>query len=280
LFTLLAVKAFRIFVISVAVLAIGSASAKPPKAQPAPPQKQAVEELEYQVAALKLLRELDPSSEQVQAITAAAKSSAGKPGAIPAAPAEYKTALSEYADALADGDEDKIDTAEDKVDDLRDSLKVEPLPDIAPTEGARSAADKIVALLTPAQLANYIAEHADEVPGPVQTLLDAADQSRSSSGDDFAALKSEAAGQFAMLVAGVSTADAGPVESAAAAWLEQIKAMSDKQYDAGLDERTRQVKAMAHGVDSFVVLRHWMDREMVDLLSNPQLSSAAKRLKI
>jgi hypothetical protein len=271
------VKPLRTSLTLLVLCAIGSAYAKSPKPVPA---RQAVDELEYQVAAMKMLRDLDPSPEQLQAIAAAAKSSAGKPATIPAAPAEYKAALSEYADALADGDDDKIDTAEDKVEDLRESLKIEPLPDVTPTDGARAGADKIVALLTPAQLAGYVAEHADEVPDPVQTLLDAADQMRTAKPEELAGLKSEAVSQFAMLVAGVKPADAGPVESAAGAWLDQVKAMPDKQYDAGLDERTRQIKAMTRDVDPFAVLRHWMDREMIDLLSNPQLAASAKRLKV
>jgi hypothetical protein len=255
-----------------------SSFAKPPK--PAESPKVQVGELEYQIVALKLLRQLNPTGDQVQAMLAVSAASGGKPAVIPVAPAEFKTALSEYADALAEGDDDKIGTTEDRVDDLRDELKIDAPPDPLPTEGARAAADKIVAKLSPAQLAGYLAEHADEVPDPVGTLIDAADQSRAATADEFAAVKSEAAEQFGMLVGGVDPAASAPLATAAADWLEKVKRVPDKDYEAGRDQRVRDVRAMTHDVDSFVVLRHWMDREMVDLLSNPQLAVSLKRLKL
>ncbi len=251
-------------------------SAKPPKAEP---PKQRVDELEYEVVALQSLRELDVTPEQLAVLAAAAVKSAGKAPGLPPATAEFKAALSAYADALAVGDDDKIGDAEEKVDDLRDSLQVDPPPEVPATDGARAEADRVVALLTPAQLAGYVAEHSDEVPDPVQTLLDAAESMRSADAGEQASVKAEAAKQFGMLVAGVDPAAAAPVAAAAEQWLGKAQKMSDPDFEAGRAELTKQAKAMVVTVDSFAVLRHWMDRELVDLLANPQLGPAVKRVK-
>ena len=85
--------------------------------------------------------------------------------------------LRSLREAPVHGDEDKVSDIQTKVDQLRDAEKIEPDLDFPITDSARAKAADVLAMLSTAKIANYIAAHSDDVPGAAETILDALDQS-------------------------------------------------------------------------------------------------------
>jgi hypothetical protein len=237
--------------------------------------------LEYQVAALETLQQFDLSPDQLRAIQKLASSV--KPAKVAdhvKISDEYRNALSEYRKALLTGDEDKIADAEDKVSDIRDKDENATEPDIDATESAREAAPKLLAILHPSQVASYISEHSDDVPDPVQTMIDALDEGEGKTGDDYASIKSEAADQVAVLLAGIDPKAQEPIAKKVSDWIDSNHKLSADELKNKRQSLEASAKEIVKQPDPIECLRHWLERDLADLLSNPELSeSLSSRLK-
>jgi hypothetical protein len=232
-------------------------------------------DLELQVAALTTLDELDVTPEQVKQLTAMAAETAATPAtdALPArGSSEYHTALLALRDALAGGEDDKVDDAEEKVDDLRDSQNIEPSVEFDITDAAKAKAPGALKLMGTSQIANYISMHSDEVPDAMDTILDGLDKCKDGSDADFASMRDEAADQVGLLAAGLDKTAADAVGQKVTDLLNQARQMPQKKLDAGRPALERAAQKITRSIDSFTGLRHWMSREMADLLSNPQIT--------
>jgi len=266
----------RIFALPAILLAIvGIVPSLPAAGQPARGN------LELEVAALTRLHDLELTNEQLQSF----KKLAGEvtPGKAPApgkmTPA-YRNALAALRSALVQADEEKISDAQDKVDDLRDEQDIEPQTDVTISDSARKHTDEAMELLTATQIAAYLAEHSDDVPDALQTMLDAVDESPGMSETDYASLKSEAAEQVAMLLVGLDPSAQEPIVKKVGQWLDRAKAMTDADVKSKRPQLEQSAKEIVGKPDPMAQLRHWMEREMADLLSNPQTSAAlAARVK-
>jgi len=240
--------------------------------------------LELQVDALQRVRDFELTPEQCAALR---KQAAGTAATLPAEAAAatpevtpgYLAALTALRDALVDGDEEKISDASDKVEELRDAQMVDTEPDIEATDAALKAAPPVLAHISASQVAAYLAEHADDVPDAWKTMLDALDQCHTDKPADYAELRSEAASQVALLLVGLDRTSAEPIEQKVGQWLDKAHALSDedlKAKRAKLEEEARQIVGQP---DSIEQVRHWMQREVADLLSNPELGNALGLIK-
>lgn len=228
--------------------------------------------LELQVAALTTLNDLDLSPEQMRALRKLSQGAAGKPIAVNSARLtdDYRAALTSLRDALVADDDEKIADAEDKVDQIRDDEEIDPESDVEMSDSARKVAPEALKILTTSQIAAYLGEHADDVPSPLETMLDALDDCRGTSAADFNGLRSEAADQVALLVAGLDPKAAKPVADKVSEWLDKARTMSDRDFKAKSGELNESARQIVAGYDPVEGLRHWMEGEMADLLSNPQ----------
>jgi hypothetical protein len=225
--------------------------------------------LEYQIAALETLQQLDLSTNQIvelQKLVATVKP-VSEPGRVKMTP-EYEKAMSAYRKALLAGDDDKIADADDKLSDIRDKDPDSPEAEIDATESARKAAPQMLALLHPSQIAGYMSEHADDVPDPVQTLLDAVDE-MAKSPNDSASIKSEAAEQVAMLLVGLDPSQQAPIIKKVNDWFDQLKSKRDTA-----EASAREIVGKP---DPMQCLRHWLERDLADLLANPELPELLKQ---
>jgi hypothetical protein len=241
------------------------------------PAEVSTADLELQVAALTTLDELDVTPDQIRlyqsmAAETAAQPSAGDTGEKPSS--AYHEALLNLRDALASGDDDKIDDAQEKVDNLRDSLNIDPNLDYQTTDAAKTKARPALKTLSTSQIANYISLHADEIPDATDTILDALDQCKDGSESDFNSLRDEAASQVGLLAAGLDQTAADAVAQKVSDLLNKARQLPPRQFTNQRSQLDHEAHQITKSIDSFDAMHRWMYREMADLLSNPQISTA------
>lgn len=241
-------------------------------ARAATPKAKEAENLELQVAALNKLHELELTGEQLAALEkVAAQVTADKSAAARKIGAPYSAALTAVRDAMLEGDEAKIVEAEDKLDELRESKNIDPQEEVEITDSARKQAPAALNVLTATQIAGYLAQHSDDVPDALQTMMDAIDESRGMADADYMALRTEAVSQVGLLVGGLTVAAQEAIAKRVGEWLDRARAMNEadiKSKHAQLEASAKQIIGKA---DPMQQLRHWLEREMADLLSNPEL---------
>ena len=238
--------------------------------------------LSQQVWALQTLHDLDLDVAQLGLLRAAV----AKPEEDPApravdkltgnVPAKYLATLEALRQALLHdkdtGDaNDQIDELRDELESIREDESVELDDHVQITDGARARVPEVMKSLQPSQLAGYLAAYQDEVPDPVQSLLHAADESRGMDDGKFNALAETTARDIGILLAGLDKEKAAPVAQRVHLWLEQSHLLSNADFKASQAELEKAAKAVIGEVDSFDVLRHWIERDVAELLSNPQL---------
>jgi len=246
-------------------------------AQKAPPR----ENLELQIAALSTIHELELTPAQLRAFKEIASGIAQKadpPGGE--MPPGYRAALTALRDALVKDNEDKIDEAQEKVQDLRDKDDIDTETHIQIADEAKKQADPALKLLTVRQIANYLAAHGDEIPDPMETLTDAIREVRGKSDAEFKAIRKEAVEQVSLLATGLNGRGTKAIEHRVTELLTKVREASDKDFEAGKANWEEEANKIAADCDGISGLRHWLEREMVELLSNPELPAVlAMRVK-
>src|SRR5204863_5742850 len=105
-------------------------------------------------------------------------------------------------------------------------------------------------------------------------------QAHSGSSAEFASLKSEAAEQTAMLISGLDASAGEVMSKKVSALLDEARALDESEFKSKRAAMEQTAKQIVGHPDPMQSLRHWMEREMADLLSNPQLPAALEaRLK-
>lgn len=236
--------------------------------------------LSQQVWALQTLHDLDLDPPQLESLRAAIPKLADDPTPHTRnrVPARYLAALEALRQALIH-DKDNAD-ASDQIDELRDDLEsiredeqVDLDDHVRIVDAARAAVPDMMKSLRPSQLSGYLVAYQDETPDPVQSLARAADESRGLDDVKFNALSERTARDVAILLAGLDAEKAAPVAERVRQWLSQTRALSNNDFKAGQADREKSAKTALGEFDSFDVLRHWIERDVAELLSNPQLSA-------
>jgi hypothetical protein len=254
----------------------GMARGKPP--EPDAAARPGVNELSLQVWALQRLHDLDLTPEQLQALRAAAPETTEHPprqrNKIKVSD-KYLTTLRSLREALIKGDDDdRIAELQDDVEAMQEDDDLDIDDDVILTDAARAKAPEFLKSLAPSQIAGYVAAYQDEAPDPVQTLMDAADDARDADADEVKSILEDVSDDLGTLLGGLEPAKAKPHEEAVRAWLKKAKAMSDADFKAKRGELERSARELTAGVDPFMVLRHWVQRDVAELLTNPQLTAA------
>jgi len=220
------------------------------------------------------ISDLELTGEQIKALRTMADGAASDDAKVQTSQdPDYQSALQAYCDAFQSGDDQKISDAQNRLEDIRDQQNIDPSIDIAITQQARQKAAAAVKLLSSSQIANYLSEHGDDVPDAADTIIDAIDQCRDATDADFESIRAEASSQAALLVAGLDPDAQRKVAGQVKDLLTKARQMSARAFknrEPNLDAQARKIAT----VDGFLALRHWMEREMAELLSNPQLASA------
>jgi len=138
---------------------------------------------------------------------------------------------------------------------------------------ARAAAEKIVRLFSAQQIAALIAQRNEDVSDPTEILVAALSQCRGMKVADFQAFNQDVSDEIADLVAGVGTRPNRSIQVRTAALMRTAFRMQPEDFDAQLPDLQDKAKDLTK-VAAGMALRHWVQWEMVQLLSNPQLDLA------
>jgi hypothetical protein len=230
---------------------------------------------QLEVDALSTLNDLNVTPDQLAAIS---DLSAGAAGAEPAPPAEvnanYAAALSALRDAILTRDEDKIDAAQQHVSDLEDQLDIDtPTPEL--TDAACAKVPDALKLFSPHQVAEYLAQNADDFPDVQALLSEAIDECRGLAKDQFADLRDDVADEIST-VAGFKPTAAGkpPIHQKIVSFLNRVHALSDDDFKTQRAALGDEAKGLVKDIPAISGIRNWFEHELAELLANPELPRA------
>jgi hypothetical protein len=253
-------------------------------AQTAPSETTAV--LQLQIAALTTIDELNLSAGQLRQLQTVSAGCADQTYIAPDEPAgndAYRAALVKLRDALAGADESKIAQARADLQSAQSKGGKAVETSVSLSEGARAIASSIVPMLSTSQYAKYIAIHANEIPDAADTLISALDQCRKGNDSDLVALRDHVTKQIDLLVFGVGPGEHPDLNGKIRALLDRARRMKDDEYQAERSDLHHSARKIVsgHQARSDTELENWVDNQMAQLLSNPELSDVlVMRIKV
>jgi hypothetical protein len=228
------------------------------------------------VDALSALNDLQLTAEQIKALRDLSSDTAATVNDVPAhVDDEYKAALKEVRAALLSRNDDRIEQAQDKLSTLGEKQDPDSEPDFDNTDAAKTKAPGFLKTLSASQVAHYLAQNADDVQDPVELLIDAIHQARTLSDDDFDDFRDETAQQMGLLAGGPAPAKTPSIIAKTTRFLTRVRRLSAQDYDAQKSTLEDEARKMVEH-DPMTYIRHWMEGELADLLSNPELQTALK----
>lgn len=233
---------------------------------------QTLHDLDLDAAQFELLRAAMPKLEDDPAPRAI-----DKPSVRSRVSAKYLATLESLRQALLHDNgpdaKEQIDELRDELESIREDEAVELDDRVSIVDAARVKTAEVMKFVRPGQVVQYLTAYQDEIPDPVTALVDAADESRGADDGKFNALAERTARDIGFLVIGLDTAKAAPVEDRVRQWLSQNRALSDAEFKLARPELEKAAKAAIGDFDSFDILRHWIERDVAELLSNPQTTA-------
>jgi hypothetical protein len=254
------------------VLAAGSqASIAVAQKKPAPVPDDA-QTLSLEVVALQTLHRLDLNTAQLEALQRLAKGAASTPktqGPVRVTPAFVKT-LKALRNALVE-DDDRVDDLKEKLTEVMDKDKIQINDRVPISDAARRNASPAIRLLTAGQVLAYLELLDEDDVDLLDILEEALEKGQGADAARWKALRDQTAAEAAWLIAGSDETRTRVAVKLLAAVLDQHHSAKSKNAVPDLE---KQVQELTTGIDPFLVLRNTMEREMAELLSNPQLPQA------
>ncbi len=262
-----------------AFLGVLLARAALPAADPKKPATD-LNELSLEVEALQLIYQFELTSRQLQALAKIAADL--PPPARERKPAKanekLRALLTDLRTALRKHDDNRIDELTGRVDDLKDSAALDDRIEV--TAEVRKRVPELLRLLTTRQVNDYLNVY-DDLPDPVASVRDALKSGlKAAQIKDWSSLRDEAAEEVGWLVAGFDTEKAKKVAEQTAALLDKAHAWKEDELKQRRAELETAVQEIMGDVDAVDVMRHVVERDLAELLANPQLAAAVEgRLK-
>src|SRR5262245_10432371 len=210
-------------------LAVGTARSEEPKSGPPTTLK----ELSLEVSALQILHHLSvtpPQLQQFQKLAKETKSkeSEDKPGK---GSDKFRNALMEIRQALLENkDPEQIDKLAEKLDKLREEEKPVLDDDVDMTEDARRRAPQALRLLGAPQVAGYVSGLVGEIGDPQSLLVEALDQVRTLSADQWKDFRANFGDEIGRLVAGVDADKAEKISDEVVQLLIVARSLKDAEF--------------------------------------------------
>jgi hypothetical protein len=233
-------------------------------------------DLSMEVAALQAFHQLQLSPAQLETLRKFAKDAATEPASREAgkASADFRRTLTALRNALVDDDDELIDQLEEELDELRESEKPELEISIEITETARERAPELLSLLRPRQIASYLASHADEIPEPVERILEALAKVRDLDAKEWKQLRETVSDEVGRGVAGLDVDKASQVGDKVIQLLIHARALKAEEFKAERAELEKTAREIVGNLGPLDVLRHALIGDLAELLSNPRLLAA------
>jgi hypothetical protein len=264
----------------------GPAAAEPrQKADPdkpagkAEPKEDDLTQLCLEVQALRMLATLQATPAQMKALAALAPETAAKrPEAkeCKASPKVRRT-LHVLRDALAESDVEGVTYLGNKFDALREAEDCELNDSFDVTPAARERAPDAVRLFRTRQIAAYLNSYGDELAEPVTGVMNALDQGQGLKDKEWQEMRDAAADDVGWQIGGLDTERVSQVRKQVKEFLDKAHALKADEFKEQRPELEKQVRDKIVGkVDAILVMRHVLERDLAQLLSNPELPAALK----
>lgn len=257
--------------------AVSRAAPKPP-VEAGDAKSLSANELNLRILALQAIHDLDLNADQLNFFKLVASHTAGAPASRPGGKANEKlrAAMVELHDALVANDADRVAEAKSAVEDATDEDDSADFDDtISPTPNAAPHVDEVIKLLRSSQIAAYIGEHADAIGDPVELLIDGLDKARADADDDWESDRDDIVHDVAALAVGFrDDKGANKLKGRVRDYLNKARKMSQADFDAhraDLEKDAQKAVGENHPMDC---IRHWLETQVAELLSNPQLPAA------
>ncbi len=234
--------------------------------------------LKLEVDALEKLYHLDLNARQSSAfLELAAKTAAPLPATREIrAGAEYGKVLKELHTAYLDQAEERIHKLSEKVEELHKKESVEINDEFAMTDVALKAAPQAFKLLSAAQIVAYLSALDDEVPDPVERILSAVEEGQDLAADQWKRLRDETAEEVSWLVVGFTNENAPKLRKTAIELLERGHRFKGEELKKEWSSLEKSAQQLIGNVSSLVVIQHYLERELAELLSNPRTTTALR----
>ena len=242
------------------------------------PAAEEVVRLKREVDALETLHHLQATKTQVAGLLALAEKTAAKPAAATEAKASpaYTQTLKDLRTALIEDDEEKIAALFDKLSEIEDLEPPEVPEEFELSDAAMKASPAAVKLLTPAQVVAYLAALDNEVPDPIDRIVSTVREGEELTGDEWTTLRDDTAKEVAWLINGFHNDAAKATTKSVTDLLERGHRFKGEALKKEIDAFEQNARKLAGGVSPVVVLQHYMERELAELLSNPRAVAALK----
>jgi hypothetical protein len=262
-------------------LAGAAALCVPEKSRPAAGEKPAptdLNDLSMEVGALQMLSQLQLTPAQLEDLARRARSTAQtpEPRTEPKVSARIRQTLVDLRHALLEGDAEKIDKLNVELDKLFEKEKPEFEDTIEITDAAREQAPDVLRRLSARQAALFLAGYADGFPDPRERLTEAIEEVRKRPDKEWQPLRDEVADEVAGLVAGLDVDAAAVVRDRVTALLDRAHRLKDEAFKEKRAELDREVDQVVGKLGPTDIHRHFLERSLAELLSNPRLAAAVE----
>lgn len=258
-----------------------AANKAPPPTAAVAASKEDITSVHFEVTALEAIHHLKLTRTQLEQLRRLAATTAPKTLPTRAVPVgdEFRKTLTDLRDALIDDNEARVSALTLGLDDLREKENPD-FGEVALTAAARKHTPEFLHALSARQVMEFLADFSEEFPDPRDKLEEAFEEIRALNGKEWEELRDETAGQVAWLIAGLDTAAESKLRPRVAALLARVHSMKDDEFAAKQQELTKQVEELVGKVGPLEVIRHFTERSLAELLSNPRLAAAVEaRLK-
>ena len=251
----------------------------PGKSRPASGDKPAptdLNDLSMEVGALQVLYLLQLTPAQLEDLAKRVRSTAQtpEPRTEPKVSARMRQTLLDLRRALLDGDAEKIDQLNVELDKLFDKEQPEFEDGIEITDAARDQAPEVLRRLSARQAASFLAGYADGFPDPRERLAEAIAEVRKRPDKEWQPLRDDVADEVSWLVAGLDVEAEAGVRDRVTALLDRAHRLKDEAFKAKRAELDREVDRIVGKLGPTDVHRHFLERTLAELLSNPRLAAA------
>jgi hypothetical protein len=236
-----------------------------------------LDELYQEVTALETLYELHFTPAQLKKLQQIAPATAAKPSdkATLKASAELRKKLIELRAALvAADDEDRIDELTEEFHDQVTAEKAELENNFEITETARAKAPEVLKMLTARQVAAYVGGMADDIPDPAELMIDALDKVRPLPPSKWKEFRDEISDQVGRLLGGLDADKAQKASDQVVQLLIIVRSLKPDEFKAQRPESEKKARQIAGDIGPTDILRHILEQNLAELLSNPRLPAA------
>lgn len=233
-------------------------------------------DLNKEVTALQALYQLQLTRAQMTALRKIAKETADKPPRPAGKNNENvrKALLSLRAALLQPDKDEEILKRIEQLEEVQDKEKFELDDDIEITEEARTQAPRVLRLLTAKQVAVYLGSLADDIPDPFENIREAIDKVRGLNDEKWKELRRALAEESGRLLAGLDADKAEDLGNQVVQLLIVARGLNAEEFKKQRPDLDKKAHAIIGPIGPTDVLRHIVEHNLAELLSNPRLAAA------